>query len=78
MNAVSSHRVLAESFYQDRREKLSFFGKPNNPVGILEHLGHAAREVGASSVLPLSTQKINDGMEPDALPVLDGLFRRYL
>lgn len=47
-------------------------------MGILEHLGHAARELGASSALSVSTQKMNDEMEPDALPILDGLFVRYL
>lgn len=78
MKAVSSHEVLAESFYQVRREKLSFSGKPSDPVGILKRLGCAARELDASSVLLLSIQKISDEMEPDALHVLYGLVMRYL
>lgn len=52
-------------------------GKPSEPARILENLGHAARELGASSVLPLSSQNISNEMEPVALPVLDGLFMRY-
>lgn len=62
MKAVSSHEVLAESFYQVIKEKLSFSGKPGNFMGILQHLGHAARELGASSVLPCPTQIISDGI----------------
>lgn len=62
MKAASSHEVLAESFYQVKREKLSLSGKSGNFVGILEHLGHGASEPGASSVLSDSTHIINDGI----------------
>lgn len=72
--AVSSHEVLAESFYQVRREKLTLSGKPGDFMGIVEHLGHAATELGASSVLSDSPQIIN--MESNTFLILDGMFVR--
>lgn len=76
MKAVSSHEVPAESFYQVRKEKLTLSGKPGNFMGILKHLGHAARELGVFSVLSDSTQIIN--VESDVFLILDGMFVRYL
>lgn len=63
MKAGSGQEGLAEPFYQVRREKLSLSGKPGSFMGILEHLDHAAREPGASSVLSGCTHIISDGIK---------------
>lgn len=76
MKAVSSHEVLAASSYQVRKKKFTLSGKPANFMGVLEHLGHAARELGAASVLSDSTQIIS--MESVAILILAGIFVRYL